>query len=1361
VTPDGRRDLIRPKGEGLAAHLIASTARLQAGGGTATGFFVTDQLLLTCAHLIPKIAEVGQRVTITAADFEDVGTVRNVFGADGYPDLLCVETSGDRRSDAWVYLGPGATYGDEVYAYGYPHKRTGGDSFYGRIEGVSDVGTGEELLKFKETSVSEGASGSPLLNHRTGAVCGMIRTASYRNDGGRALPAEVILELLPEVREWQAENAADNREWLRELSEGQLVAGAWDPQLVHVARPAHDPFERYCRGLIDLADQYLSQGLLPGAEPIEVTSKASPEVLRRQVPQALAEWKPPIFSVNVNSSGFGRSTEQRFTTLHDALELYRWRMLLLGEPGAGKTVCLLDLGQAAARRRLRDRTAPIPLYVPIRLWRHDIDRDLASWIGRVADIDPRDVADAIAAGQVILLLDGLDELERLTPKATALTDEKQDPPTSLLNELSKLDETPIILACRRTDYETIAETVTFRLPFLGAATLERLSPAQIEEYVRSLPVLHDALTIDEGLLGLAANPLLLALLAKTVLLDPTRFADLGGPDSSADAARQVFRGYVETRFKWETERPSSAKACTIEEFYEALGTGLVKSAMVDDPSGDWVIDRGALAGVAGDKADAILQLAVNMDLLTPSGYLVLSRIRFSFRHALLRDHFAYPAALRLLAGDERKDQFSAVLALGRLGSVPGAMERLVELAQSEEVAGETRAMALIAIGAQRDQDAYPVLRAAARSENPGLALGAAMGWAKHDGVLAVNELMQVIHEYGEDDHRAFMALLQVAVLTANNSEAQRGYLTILRERPSWASRLATLVRLTEPDDRAEASVAYRDLLPKASGSFHRAALLTGIAAVDQEESLDVLLRWVASRDEQVQSATQRALRKLGQQIVPALLERLETADDETYVRIIQTLGLVGGSAAIDVLESVASTHADEMAQMTALVALSAADEQDRIIPFLDSDNLTIRMLAIALVAADPVKGFGHVLDRVVSADEFDIGAAKSALYLVFVNIGFDRERLTALFSAVEKAPSKAAAELIDLSAMIGDLRAWPVLDRLAESTSDEIKEMAVAARSKILADYSHRLKVHRLSGTISSDELAAAAAELKRFSPFPLVETADSMQTALSTKDKDLGVAAFATILSAGRSQLAEMVDHLATSETQRPDPVIAGGIAAILMGGGASARHLVELLERQPIAVREFVSQLIHARSGADLTSTTTAFQRELSARSGYSVRSGSAQSTPRTGRRRSIVIGMGLKDGEPTMTERVVTELLEPGHSRTAQIFALRWLATRKSTVARAALIRRLRTPDDISHLAALGLGLTGRSAEAEMLVKYLRRADPKGRACALWALAAVRRPSLHQLWQALTPAEAPAVASPKSSPKPRRSGRPRPRR
>lgn len=130
------------------------TVRLNISDSQGTGFFVAPGLILTCTHVV---------------EYADSNSV-NVF-----------------------WIGEKQFYTAKIEKLlEYPlDLALQGESFKKNVL----------LHKLKEGQIIEGFSGSPLLNLRTGKVCGMVNISRDTSSdlGGRAVSIQVILEQFPEV----------------------------------------------------------------------------------------------------------------------------------------------------------------------------------------------------------------------------------------------------------------------------------------------------------------------------------------------------------------------------------------------------------------------------------------------------------------------------------------------------------------------------------------------------------------------------------------------------------------------------------------------------------------------------------------------------------------------------------------------------------------------------------------------------------------------------------------------------------------------------------------------------------------------------------------------------------------------------------------------------------------------------------------------------------------------------------------------------------------------------------------------------------------------------------------------------------
>jgi hypothetical protein len=103
------------------------------------------------------------------------------------------------------------------------------------------------------------------------------------------------------------------------------------------------------------------------------------------------------------------------------------RMLVLGAPGAGKTTHLLGLAADQVRVAREDQRAPVPLVLLLSTWVDGPD-GLAGWVAAEARqrymIDTNHTMAWLASGSVLLLLDGLDEVdEALRERCLAVIEE--------------------------------------------------------------------------------------------------------------------------------------------------------------------------------------------------------------------------------------------------------------------------------------------------------------------------------------------------------------------------------------------------------------------------------------------------------------------------------------------------------------------------------------------------------------------------------------------------------------------------------------------------------------------------------------------------------------------------------------------------------------------------------------------------------------------------------------------------------------------------------------------------------------------------------------------------------------------------
>jgi GTPase SAR1 family protein len=160
------------------------------------------------------------------------------------------------------------------------------------------------------------------------------------------------------------------------------------------------------------------------------------------------------------------------------------RLVVLGEPGSGKTVLLIRLVLDLLRRRAPG--APVPVLVPLASWNQD-ESDLYSWLadqvlqeqtwlGSTAATGVRRVRALLNAGLILPVLDGLDEIHA----------RGRDRVLVAINQTLR-EGAGLVLSCRVKAFRHAVRPGPGRQPVLvrGAAGIhiEPLDPTAVGEYL--------------------------------------------------------------------------------------------------------------------------------------------------------------------------------------------------------------------------------------------------------------------------------------------------------------------------------------------------------------------------------------------------------------------------------------------------------------------------------------------------------------------------------------------------------------------------------------------------------------------------------------------------------------------------------------------------------------------------------------------------------------------------------------------------------------------------------------------------------------------------------------------------------------
>jgi len=384
-----------------------------------------------------------------------------------------------------------------------------------------------------------------------------------------------------------------------------------DEQTDNLTTATSDPCSEYLHALYEDIVDYLRQTVF---SEIVLFSGFAPGAVSRRTPRAL----PAAFSARAGVTSRS-DREQSFASFHQAFHHFGGRVLLLGDPGAGKTTTLMAFARDMVAARLDNPELPLPVIAPIATWRDE--PALLDWLVKQApQLNADALRQSIDQGHTLLLLDGMDEIEGRGDRDQSANDRRR----AFLDRLPRSGQ--VVVSSRRYEYENLGE----QAPLTGAIILKPLTDDQVEQYLAGLPGLWAWLKSDAALLDALRTPMLLSFVAFAL-------ADLAdGPTAPPDST--LFREYVFERYvmrRIEHERRKVSAAVELSRVYEVLGPVALASDLARQTDHIEAIVR---ARVPRADDDAIESLLTDLTLL----HLVV-RDRWGsvrFMHLLLRDHFA-------------------------------------------------------------------------------------------------------------------------------------------------------------------------------------------------------------------------------------------------------------------------------------------------------------------------------------------------------------------------------------------------------------------------------------------------------------------------------------------------------------------------------------------------------------------------------------------------------------------------------------------------------------------------------------------------------------------------------------------------
>ncbi len=211
-------------------------------------------------------------------------------------------------------------------------------------------------------------------------------------------------------------------------------------------------------------------------------------------------------------------------------------LLILGEPGTGKTTTLLELTRDLISRAEQNVDLLLPVVLNLSSWankRQKIEEWLVDELNSPKYSIPKKIAqDLVKQEQLILLLDGLDEV----------TVEYQEQCVQALNRFRKKYLVDIVVCSRIKDYNALSNTLDFQ----SAVCLKLLTLEQIQNYLNSVNTdvvgLKTLITENAALQELASSPLMLHIM--TLTYQGVALKDLPKNQVIKDRQKQLFNDYI-------------------------------------------------------------------------------------------------------------------------------------------------------------------------------------------------------------------------------------------------------------------------------------------------------------------------------------------------------------------------------------------------------------------------------------------------------------------------------------------------------------------------------------------------------------------------------------------------------------------------------------------------------------------------------------------------------------------------------------------------------------------------------------------------------------------------------------------------
>jgi len=248
------------------------------------------------------------------------------------------------------------------------------------------------------------------------------------------------------------------------------------------------------------------------------------------------------------------------TKIAEIFKATDYRLLILGEPGGGKTTMLLELARQAIDEAKQHPANLIPVFLNLSSWgsfegtksggffgvgQRNVDTSFKAWLiaelSTIYNHNPETSEQWIKNNDFLYLLDGLDEIIA----------EKRNNCVQAINQFIKKYQPQLAVCCRTKDYELLGNRLTLH----SAIYLQPLTQKQIDKFLAypSLSAVRSYLDYDEPLQKLVQSPLMLSIIS--LAYKDKQINELGQFETIETRRYHLFETYIQTMLNREVVVP--------------------------------------------------------------------------------------------------------------------------------------------------------------------------------------------------------------------------------------------------------------------------------------------------------------------------------------------------------------------------------------------------------------------------------------------------------------------------------------------------------------------------------------------------------------------------------------------------------------------------------------------------------------------------------------------------------------------------------------------------------------------------------------------------------------------------------------